>query len=75
MLFSRAAPSGRATLAKSLTAKLGSFGEVIAAPWRCLAEVEGSAKRRHVLSSWTAVHDHIIVGRDGRASLGGMRLI
>jgi DNA repair protein RadC len=67
-------------LAKSLIAKFGSFGEVIAAPWSRLAEVDGlgdsaitelkvveaaahrlargEVKRRHVLSSWTAVLDY-----------------
>ncbi len=67
-------------LAKSLIAKFGSFGEVIAAPWPRLAEVEGlgdaaitefkvveaaahrlargAVRRRHVLSSWTAVLDY-----------------
>jgi len=67
-------------LAKSLIARFGSFGEVIAAPWPRLAEVDelgdaaitelkvveaaarrlarGEAKRRHVLSSWTAVLDY-----------------
>jgi len=67
-------------LAKSLIAKFGSFGEVIAAPWSRLAEVDGlgdaaitefkvveaaahrlargEVQRRHVLSSWTAVLDY-----------------
>jgi DNA repair protein RadC len=67
-------------LAKSLIARFGSFGEVIAAPWPRLAEVDGlgdaaitelkvveaaalrlargEVKRRHVLSSWTAVLDY-----------------
>jgi DNA repair protein RadC len=67
-------------LAKSLIAKFGSFGEVIAAPRPRLAEVDGlgdaaitelkvveaaahrlargEVKRRHVLSSWTAVLDY-----------------
>jgi DNA repair protein RadC len=67
-------------LAKSLIARFGSFGEVIAAPWARLAEVDGlgdaaitelkvveaaalrlargEVKRRHVLSSWTAVLDY-----------------
>jgi len=67
-------------LAKSLIAKFGSFGEVIAAPRSRLAEVDGlgdaaitelkvveaaalrlargEVKRRHVLSSWTAVLDY-----------------
>jgi DNA repair protein RadC len=67
-------------LAKSLIAKFGSFGEVIAAPWSRLAEVDGlgdaaitelkvveaaahrlargEVKRRHVLSSWSAVLDY-----------------
>jgi len=67
-------------LAKSLIARFGSFGEVIAAPRPRLAEVDGlgdaaitelkvveaaarrlargEVKRRHVLSSWTAVLDY-----------------
>jgi len=67
-------------LAKSLIARFGSFGEVIAAPSARLAEVDGlgdaavtelkvveaaalrlargEVKRRHVLSSWTAVLDY-----------------
>src|SRR6266853_961689 len=67
-------------LAKSLIAKFGSFGEVIAAPRSRLAEVDGlgdaaitelkvveaaahrlargEVKRRHVLSSWSAVLDY-----------------
>jgi DNA repair protein RadC len=67
-------------LAKSLITRFGSFGEVIAAPWARLAEVDGlgdaaitelkvveaaalrlargEVKRRHVLSSWTAVLDY-----------------
>jgi DNA repair protein RadC len=67
-------------LAKSLIARFGSFGEVIAAPWPLLAEMEGlgdavitefkvveaaarriargEVKRRPVLSSWDAVLDY-----------------
>jgi len=63
-----------------LIARFGSFGEVIAAPWPRLAEVDGlgdaaitelkvveaaalrlargEVKRRQVLSSWTAVLDY-----------------
>jgi DNA repair protein RadC len=67
-------------LAKSLIARFGSFGEVIAAPWRLLAEMDGlgdaaitelkvveaaaqrlacgEVRRRPVLSSWDAVLDY-----------------
>ncbi len=67
-------------LAKSLIARFGSFGEVIAAPWPLLAEMDGlgdaaitefkvveaaarriargEVKRRPVLSSWEAVLDY-----------------
>jgi DNA repair protein RadC len=67
-------------LAKSLIARFGSFGEVIAAPWSLLAEMDGlgdaaitefkvveaaarriargEIRRRPVLSSWEAVLDY-----------------
>jgi DNA repair protein RadC len=67
-------------LAKSLIARFGSFGEVIAAPWPLLAEMDGlgdaaitefkvveaaarriahgEVRRRPVLSSWEAVLDY-----------------
>jgi DNA repair protein RadC len=67
-------------LAKSLIKRFGSFGEVIAAPWPLLAEMDGlgdaaitefkvveaaarriahgEVKRRPVLSSWEAVLDY-----------------
>jgi DNA repair protein RadC len=67
-------------LAKSLLARFGSFGEVIAAPWPLLAEIDGlgdaaitefkvveaaarriargEVQRREVLSSWAAVLDY-----------------
>jgi DNA repair protein RadC len=67
-------------LAKSLIARFGSFGEVIAAPWTLLAEIDGlgaaaitefkvieaaacriargEVRRRSVLSSWDAVLDY-----------------
>jgi DNA repair protein RadC len=67
-------------LAKSLIVRFGSFGEVIAAPWLRLAEVDGlgdaaitelkvveaaaqrlargEVRRRPVLSSWTTVLDY-----------------
>jgi len=53
-------------LAKELIARFGSFAEVVAAPAARLAEVKGMG---------IAVHDHIIVGKEGHASFKGLRLI
>ena len=56
-------------LAKTLIATFGSFAEVISAPVSRLAEIKGLG------DAAISVHDHIIVGKEGHASLKGLKPI
>jgi len=80
-----AAPPARLAEIKGLVeACITEFEIVQAAAGRLL---RGAVKKRAVLSSWSAVldycrgaqafadHDHIIVGKEGHASLKGLKLI